>query len=131
MPKKFAKIFEPEPNRQILVMLGSTDNNEPEVRVIFDPDAPHLISHSHTITWDDNEQGWTEAGMVFDDMDEAEAIKIATQAIEEFHKNRGRKSLSDFLRDIKRECESLSQTCSLAAMRIKDDESLGRTKGVQ
>lgn len=75
----FAKLYEPEPGRQVLVKLDAGENCEPEVRIYCEPRDGGISSVM--FGWEDNSEGWDKAYDYFNTMDEAEAVRLATKFI--------------------------------------------------
>ena len=70
----FAKLFEPEPGRQILVKVAANDDDgTPEVRFYCEPEGLGVCTLAHV--WHDNDEGWALAEAYFAKIDEEVAVK--------------------------------------------------------
>lgn len=70
----FAKLFEPQPGRQVLVKLDSGDYG-PEVRTYCEPANLGVCSIAES--WPDTDEGWAAAEKVFEAMTEERAVLLA------------------------------------------------------
>jgi hypothetical protein len=76
---RFAKLFETEDRGQLLVLLKTDENGNPEVRFFAQPESLGVCSVA--IGWeDDSERSWSLAEKAFEKTDEAIA-REATNAI--------------------------------------------------
>jgi len=70
----FAKLYEPEPGRQVLVKLDTGDEG-PEVRTYCEPQNLGVCSIAGS--WPDTDDGWTAAEKAFEEMTEERAVSLA------------------------------------------------------
>lgn len=79
----FAKLFDTDQG-QILVKKDASEGREggPEVRFFFQPEGLGVCSTA--LGFPDNDTGWDAADAVFEDIDEAKAIDIVSNAMAPF-----------------------------------------------
>ena len=79
MSGEFAKLFG-EGESQILTIIQSNDQGEPEVRVFFQVRGFGVSSAA--LSFNDNDAGWDKAGRIFANTDESVARAFVDKALE-------------------------------------------------
>jgi hypothetical protein len=76
---KFAKLFESEKYGQLVVILQSADEGNPEIRLFFKPSGLGVCSIAASFK-DDSEQSWESCEKIFNDFTIETAEGMAAQA---------------------------------------------------
>ena len=87
--KMFAKLYGP-PSDQILIMRGTDDAGDPEVRIFFMPPGDFFGLCSFAFGFPDTEAGSLQANLAFDTMTEAQARAAASESLRAFDQLGGR-----------------------------------------
>jgi hypothetical protein len=75
----FAKLFNETSYGQILVKIDQNDEGYPEIRTYFEPKGLGVCSLA--LSYEDSDEGWDQAELVFEKFEVEQAEKIVESAL--------------------------------------------------
>lgn len=81
MTKRFAMLVEDPEIGQVVVMQQRGDDG-PEIAIFFHPGVDGMGVCNTSLGFDDDEDGWEKADMVFEQFDDEAVVKLARKAID-------------------------------------------------